>query len=103
MTRARQRREKHFRENAKTCDANEVSRMNISLRQIRAFVAVAQFGGFTAAAERLHLTQSALSAGAQSGTEFAHACSTEPRVVQLDDAVRIFPVAEKCWATGSAP
>lgn len=35
--------------------------MNVSLRQLRAFVAVAQLGGFTPAAERLHLTQSALS------------------------------------------
>jgi DNA-binding transcriptional LysR family regulator len=35
--------------------------MNLTLRQIRAFVAVARLGGFTAAAKRLHLTQSALS------------------------------------------
>lgn len=35
--------------------------MNVTLRQLRAFVAVAQLGGFTAAAQRLHLTQSALS------------------------------------------
>jgi len=35
--------------------------MNLTLRQLRAFVAVAHLGGFTAAAKRLHLTQSALS------------------------------------------
>jgi DNA-binding transcriptional LysR family regulator len=35
--------------------------MNVTLRQLRAFVAVAQLGGFTPAAQRLHLTQSALS------------------------------------------
>src|SRR5450830_1802473 len=35
--------------------------MDITLRQLRAFVAVAQTGGFTRAAESLHITQSALS------------------------------------------
>jgi len=35
--------------------------MNVTLRQLQAFVAVAQLGGFTPAAQRLHLTQSALS------------------------------------------
>ncbi|RQZ19719.1 LysR family transcriptional regulator [Burkholderia sp. Bp9031] len=35
--------------------------MNISLRQIRAFIAVARHGGFTEAARELHLTQSATS------------------------------------------
>ncbi len=35
--------------------------MNITLRQLRAFVAVAQTGSFTLAAERLYVTQSALS------------------------------------------
>lgn len=36
--------------------------MNVSLRQMRAFVQVARSGGFTAAAAELHLTQSATSA-----------------------------------------
>ena len=35
--------------------------MNVTLRQLRAFVAVAQSGSFTLAAERLFVTQSALS------------------------------------------
>ena len=35
--------------------------MNITLRQLRAFVLVAQSGSFTAAAKAMHLTQSALS------------------------------------------
>ena len=35
--------------------------MNITLRQLRAFVALAEAGSFTDAAARLHVTQSALS------------------------------------------
>lgn len=35
--------------------------MNLTLRQLRAFAAVAELGSFTAAAGKLHLTQSALS------------------------------------------
>ena len=35
--------------------------MNLTLRQLRAFVAVARLGRFGLAAERLHVTQSALS------------------------------------------
>ncbi|MDO8278435.1 MAG: LysR substrate-binding domain-containing protein [Burkholderiaceae bacterium] len=35
--------------------------MNVTIRQLRAFVSVAQLGGFTNASVRLHLTQSALS------------------------------------------
>lgn len=39
----------------------QVNPMSLTLRQLRAFVAVARLGGFTAAAKRLNLTQSALS------------------------------------------
>ncbi len=35
--------------------------MNVSLRQLRAFVAVAELESFTGAAQQLHITQSALS------------------------------------------
>src|SRR5689334_11913980 len=35
--------------------------MNVSLRQLRAFVAVCDTGSFTGAARQLHITQSALS------------------------------------------
>ena len=35
--------------------------MHISLRQLRAFIAAVETGGFTRAAHRLHLTQSAVS------------------------------------------
>ena len=35
--------------------------MNLTLRQLRAFAAVAAAGSFTEAARQLHLTQSALS------------------------------------------
>ena len=35
--------------------------MNVTLKQVRAFLAVARAGSFTAAANRLHLTQSAVS------------------------------------------
>lgn len=38
-----------------------MSLMNLSLRQLRAFAAVAELSQFTLAAERLHITQSALS------------------------------------------
>ena len=39
-----------------------VSHANVTLRQLRAFIAVAQTKSFTAAAKRIHVTQSALSA-----------------------------------------
>lgn len=35
--------------------------MNVSIRQLRAFVAISELGSFTLAARRLHVTQSALS------------------------------------------
>jgi len=42
--------------------AMPVLHANVTLRQLRAFVAVTQTGSFTAAAKRIHVTQSALSA-----------------------------------------
>lgn len=42
-------------------EADEGLHVNITLRQLRAFVEVARNGGFTAAARKLHLTQSATS------------------------------------------
>lgn len=72
--------------------------MNITLRQIRAFVAVAQTGSFTAAANQLHLTQSAVSVLI---SEFEQQFGLRlfdrtTRSVQLNDAGRdFFPVAEK--------
>ncbi|HVL75533.1 MAG TPA: LysR family transcriptional regulator, partial [Noviherbaspirillum sp.] len=35
--------------------------MNVTLRQLRAFIALARTGSFTLAADSLHVTQSALS------------------------------------------
>jgi len=75
--------------------------MNITLKQIRAFVTVAQAGSFTAAANRLHLTQSAVSVliselEQQLGLRLFDRTT---RLVQLNDAGRDFyPAAEKILA-----
>jgi len=72
--------------------------MNLTLRQLRAFVAVAQMGGFSAAAQRLHLTQSALSMLVRALEEEMGVALFErtTRVVKLTDAGRdFFPVAER--------
>lgn len=72
--------------------------MNVSLRQLRAFVAVAQTGGFSAAAQRLHLTQSALSMLVRAlETEIGSALfERTTRSVKLTDAGReFFPLAER--------
>lgn len=72
--------------------------MNITLRQIRAFISVAQLGGFTPAADRLHLTQSALSVLIR-GLERelrVRLFDRTTRKVQLTEAGRDFyPIAEK--------
>lgn len=71
---------------------------NITLRQIRAFVAVARAGRFRAAAEALHVTQSALSMlvselETQMGVRLF---DRHTRMVQLTDAGREFlPVATR--------
>ena len=72
--------------------------MNLTLRHLRAFVAVAQMGGFSAAAQRLHLTQSALSMlvrGLEKDIGLALFERTT-RSVKLTDAGRdFFPLAER--------
>ncbi len=75
--------------------------MSVTLKQIRAFVAVAQAGSFTAAASRLHLTQSAVSVLI---SELEHQFGQRlfdrtTRLVQTNDAGRDFyPAAEKMLA-----
>lgn len=72
--------------------------MNVTLRQLRAFVAVAHAGGFSAAAQRLHLTQSALSALVRSLEEEVGGMLFErtTRVVRLTDGGRaLLPQAER--------
>jgi LysR family transcriptional regulator, carnitine catabolism transcriptional activator len=72
--------------------------MNITLRQLRAFVAVAQMGGFSAAAQRLHLTQSALSMLVRALENDMGVALFErtTRKVKLTDAGReFFPSAEQ--------
>jgi DNA-binding transcriptional LysR family regulator len=75
--------------------------MNISLRQLEAFLAVSQLSGFTRAAERLHLTQSAVSLLVR---ELESQLSVRlfdrtTRAVRLTDAGReLYPFAEKALA-----
>ena len=72
--------------------------MNLTLRHLRGFVAVAQLGSFSAAAQRLHLTQSALSMlvrGLESDLGLTLFERTT-RHVRLTDAGRdFFPLAER--------
>jgi LysR family transcriptional regulator, carnitine catabolism transcriptional activator len=75
--------------------------MNITLKQIKAFLAVAQSGSFTAAANRLHLTQSAVSVLiSQLERQFGlRLFDRTTRLVQPTDAGRNFySVAEKVLA-----
>jgi DNA-binding transcriptional LysR family regulator len=72
--------------------------MNVTVRQLRAFVAVAQLSGFSAAATRLHLTQSALSMLVRTLEDEIGVALFErtTRSVKLTDAGRDFlPQAEK--------
>ena len=72
--------------------------MNITIRQLRAFVAVAEAGGFSAGAERLHLTQSALSMLVRALEREMGVVLFErtTRVVKLTDAGRDFlPSADR--------
>lgn len=75
--------------------------MNVTLRQLRAFCAVARAGSFTGAAARLHLTQSAVSVlvGELERAFGPRLFDRTTRAVQLTDAGREFlPVAEKMLA-----
>jgi len=75
--------------------------MNITIRQLRALVAVAELGGFTPAAERLHLTQPAVSVLIR-GLEHelgVRLLYRTTRAVSLTDAGREFyPIAERMLA-----
>lgn len=75
--------------------------MNVTLKQVRAFLAVAQVGSFTGAASRLHLTQSAVSV-LISELELVFGLrlfDRTTRLVQLTEAGREFqPVAQRVLA-----
>ncbi|MBV1789846.1 LysR family transcriptional regulator [Marinobacterium sp. D7] len=71
---------------------------NISIRQLQAFVEVANCGSFTRAAEGLHLTQSTLTAQiqqleTQAGLKLFD--RTTRRVLLTDEGERFLPVAER--------
>src|SRR5476651_2091308 len=75
--------------------------MSVTLKQIKAFVAVAQAGSFTTAASRLHRAQSAVSVLiSELEEQFGlRLFDRTTRMVQLADAGRDFyPVAEKVLA-----
>lgn len=75
--------------------------MNVTLRQLRAFLAVARFGSFTVAAEHLYTTQSALSGSIK---ELENALGVQlfdrsTRRVQLTEVGReLYPLVEKILA-----
>lgn len=72
--------------------------MNLTLRQVRAFVAVARFGRFGLAADRLHVTQSALSMLIRQleGELGLRLFDRHTRMVRLTEAgAEFLPVAEK--------
>ncbi|OGA99297.1 MAG: hypothetical protein A3E79_10240 [Burkholderiales bacterium RIFCSPHIGHO2_12_FULL_61_11] len=74
---------------------------HVTLKQIRAFVTVAQTGSFTSAATRLHITQSAVSVLiSEIEEQFGlRLFDRTTRLVELADAGRDFyPVAEKMLA-----
>ena len=72
--------------------------MNVSLRQLRAFVAVARTGSFTYAADSLHVTQSALS-GLIKELELVlgvRLIDRSTRKIQLSDVGRgVYPLIDK--------
>ncbi|MFC6673828.1 LysR family transcriptional regulator [Marinobacterium aestuariivivens] len=71
---------------------------NISIRHLRAFVAVARHGSFTRAAEHLHLTQSSLTATIKQLEQQAGLTlldRTTRRVLLNPEGERFLPVAER--------
>lgn len=72
--------------------------MNVSLRQLRAFIAVARTGSFTYAADSLHVTQSALS-GLIKELELVlgvRLIDRSTRKIQLSDVGRgVYPLIDK--------
>ena len=72
--------------------------MNVSLRQLRAFVAVARYGSFTLAADSLYITQSALS-GLMRDLEQAlqvRLVDRSTRRIRLTDVgSQLFPLVQK--------
>jgi LysR family transcriptional regulator, carnitine catabolism transcriptional activator len=75
--------------------------MNLTLKQVRAFLAVDQAGSFTGAASRLHLTQSAVSVliSELEGVFGLRLFDRTTRLVRLTEAGREFqPVAERVLA-----
>jgi DNA-binding transcriptional LysR family regulator len=72
--------------------------MNITLRQLRAFIAVAATGSFTLAAERLFITQSALSGLIKEleGSLGLRLVDRSTRRIQLSDTgLALYPLIEK--------
>ncbi|MBI1906027.1 MAG: LysR family transcriptional regulator [Rhodocyclales bacterium] len=72
--------------------------MNITLRQLRAFIAVAATGSFTLAAERLFITQSALSGLIKEleGSLGLRLVDRSTRRIQLSDTGReLYPLIDK--------
>jgi DNA-binding transcriptional LysR family regulator len=72
--------------------------MNITLRQLRAFIAVATTGSFTLAAERLFITQSALSGLIKEleGSLGLRLVDRSTRRIQLSDTgLALYPLIEK--------
>tara|TARA_R110002167_G_scaffold204404_2_gene408495 strand:- start:24370 stop:25308 length:939 start_codon:yes stop_codon:yes gene_type:complete len=71
---------------------------NLSIRHLRAFIAVAQHGSFTRAAEHLHVTQSSLTATIkqlEQQTGLILLDRTTRRVLLNQEGERFLPVAER--------
>lgn len=72
--------------------------INVTLRHLRGFIAVAREGGFTQAARRVHLTQSSLTASIQQleqGLGLKLFDRTTRRVALTREGQRFVPIAER--------